>query len=50
MTVTGTAVFFAGPRRSQPAQQWRQVYVGERRAEVLTLREGEHLLFLHGRG
>lgn len=50
MTVTVTAIPFAGPRRSRPGQEWQHVYVGDQRVEVLTLGEGEDLLFLHGWG
>jgi pimeloyl-ACP methyl ester carboxylesterase len=50
MTTTVTVVSFAELRHSRPRPEWQQVYVGDRRVEVLALGDGEPVLFLHGWG
>jgi pimeloyl-ACP methyl ester carboxylesterase len=45
-----TVLSLAEPHRSTLRPEWRQVYVDDRRVEVLALGEGEPLLFLHGWG
>src|SRR5215218_5686352 len=50
MTTTVTVLSFAEPHHSILRQEWQQVYVDDRRVEVLALGEGEPLLFLHGWG
>jgi pimeloyl-ACP methyl ester carboxylesterase len=41
---------FVEPHHSRRRPQWQEVYVDDRRVEVLVLGEGEPLLFLHGWG
>jgi pimeloyl-ACP methyl ester carboxylesterase len=45
-----TLLPFAEPRPPRRGPEWQQVYVDDRRVEVLALGEGEPLLFLHGWG
>jgi pimeloyl-ACP methyl ester carboxylesterase len=45
-----TVVSFVEPRHSRLRPEWQQVYVGDSRVEILTLGDGEPLLFLHGWG
>ena len=45
-----TVLSFAEPRRPTLHPEWQQIYVDDRRVEVLTLGEGKPLLFLHGWG
>jgi pimeloyl-ACP methyl ester carboxylesterase len=49
-TTPVTVLPFAEPRHSTLYLEWQQVYVDDRRVEVLALGEGEPLLFLHGWG
>jgi pimeloyl-ACP methyl ester carboxylesterase len=50
MTPLVTVLPFAEPRFGAPLPEWQQVHVGDSRVEVLSLGEGEPLLFLHGWG
>src|SRR3954471_4234643 len=50
MTSPVTVLSFAERHHSGLRPEWQQVYVDESRVEVLTLGEGEPLLFLHGWG
>jgi pimeloyl-ACP methyl ester carboxylesterase len=50
MTSTVTVLSFAEPHHFRPHPGWQQVYVDDRRVEVLALGAGEPLLFLHGWG
>jgi pimeloyl-ACP methyl ester carboxylesterase len=45
-----TVLRFVGPRHSRLRPEWQTVYVGDSRVEVVSLGNGEPLLFLHGWG
>jgi pimeloyl-ACP methyl ester carboxylesterase len=50
MTIPVTVLPFVGPHHPGLRPEWQQVYVDDRRVEVLVLGDGDPLLFMHGWG